>query len=57
MKFEKNSAVWILKVVQLHTLQVRKIVSPLSKDKEGRIKIDDFLLQDIHSEDAFKVNM
>merc|ERR1711997_839581 len=34
--------------------EVRKIVSPLSKDKEGRIKIDDFLLQDIHSEDAFK---
>jgi len=34
--------------------EVKRIVSPLSKDNEGRIKIEDFLRQDIHSEEAFK---
>ena len=36
--------------------QVKKILKPLPTDKDGRIKIDDFLNKDIHSEDAFKVS-
>ena len=34
--------------------QVKKILSALPNDKDGRIKIEDFLHTDIHSEDAFK---
>ena len=35
--------------------ELKRIVEPLSKDKEGRIKIDDFMHKDIHSQAAFKV--
>lgn len=34
---------------------MKAILAPLPKDKEGRIKIDDFLHTDIHSPQAFKV--
>lgn len=35
--------------------QIKKILKPLPTDKDGRIKIEDFLYKDVHSEDAFKV--
>ena len=35
--------------------QVKKILSSLPADKDGRIKIQDFLHTDLHSEEAFKV--
>ena len=35
--------------------EIRKIVQSLPADKEGRIKIEDFLYTDVHSEEAFKV--
>lgn len=31
-------------------------MGPLKKDKDGKVKIDDFLTQDIHSQNAFKVS-
>jgi len=34
--------------------EIKKILKPLPTDKDGRIKIDDFLHKDVHSEDAFK---
>lgn len=34
--------------------EIRKIMAPLPKDKNGKVKIDDFMRTDVHSEDAFK---
>ena len=35
--------------------QIKRILAPIPRDKEGKIKIKDFISLDIHSEDAFDV--
>ena len=35
--------------------QIKRILAPMPRDKEGKIKIKDFISLDIHSEDAFDV--
>ncbi len=37
------------------SLQVKTILSNLPKDKDGRIKVSDFLHKDIHAKDVFQV--
>ena len=39
------------------TFQVKRILDPIPRDKEGKIKIKDFINLDIHSEDAFDVRI
>ena len=38
-------------------LQIKRILAPIPRDKEGKIKIKDFISLDIHSEDAFDVRL
>jgi Ca2+-binding EF-hand superfamily protein len=33
--------------------EIKRILAPIPRDKEGKIKIKDFISLDIHSEDAF----
>ncbi len=35
--------------------QVRTILAHLPKDREGRIRVNDFLFTDVHSRDVFQV--
>ena len=36
--------------------QVKRILDPIPRDKDGKIKINDFISLDIHSEEAFGVS-
>ena len=36
---------------------MKRILEPLPKEKDGKIRIKDFISLDIHSEDAFDVSM